>query len=273
MDDMQRWWIFPIILLTISCAMGSNPAEEKSRLNTQRDYAAIVNGEKITIPEFEQALSAAKQNLLKQSDIDFTSEEGKFILATTQRSILEDMINQRLIKQQAAHLKIIVSNKDIEQEIQKLKKSFPSEKLFKETLVQENIDEQDLHQGIHDRLIAEKIKAIVAKDVEVSDREVSNFIKQTTVLFKEQEEVVSENAVSDNYIMTPQENAQSVEEAKKYLITKKQNEVYERWFGKLKKSSKIEINPDIDDMPVPEEQNFQQEGVPQHGNISGINGV
>jgi hypothetical protein len=271
---MQRWLIVPLLLLTLSCAMGSNPAAEKSRINTQRDYAAIVNNEKITVPEFEQALTAAKQNLLKQSDIDFNSEEGKFILATTQRSILEDMINQRLVKQQAAQMKVTVTEEDIAKEVKELKKSFPSEKIFKETLAQENIDEVDLHQGIHDRLIAEKIKALVAKDIEVSDREVSNFMKQNTQLLNNQEEASSENMVSDNYTMTPQENAKSLEEAKKYLITKKQNEVYDRWFTKIKNSSKIEINPDIDEMPLPNEDNntYPKEGVP-HGNISDSDGV
>lgn len=127
------------------------------------EFAARVNDEVITMAEFNQAVQAAKDNLLRQGDIDFTTEEGKFILATTQRSILDDLINQRLIRQQAAKMNITVTEEDIRQEIAQLKKGFPSEKLFLETLAEENISENDLKQGIRERLIIEKIKKALTK--------------------------------------------------------------------------------------------------------------
>jgi hypothetical protein len=264
------------LLLSVPYAVGPNPPQAKNQpIKTQYDYAAVINGEKISMPEFEQSLQSAKDNLLKQSDIDFESEEGKFILATTQRSILDDLINQKLVKQQADKMNVTVAPEEIAKEIQQLKKSFPSDRLFKETLSEENVNEQELEQGVHDRLIVEKIKKILAKDLEVSDREVNNFVKQNSLVFKTEESpsLNGEEDVSANYRPTFQDNEKSREEAHKYLLTKKQNEIYERWFSKIKKNSKIEVNPDLEEQnAIQNDENYQKEGLP-HGNISGLDGV
>jgi hypothetical protein len=187
-------------------------------------YAALVNGETIPLAEFETVLTTAKTALIDQNSIDLESEEGKFILATTQRSIIDDMINQTLVRQQAAKMRIAVTSADVQEEIARLRSGFPSQKLFEETLAQEHIDSAELFDGIRSRLVAEKIKKTLAKKIAVSDKELESFLENNQELFTDQ----SENA-----------------EARKYLIRKKENEIYDRWFAKIRGAAKIEINPDI----------------------------
>lgn len=45
--------------------------------------------------------------------------------------------------------------------------------------------------------------------------------------------------------------AQSMSEAKKYLLTRKMNEIFEKWFVKVRAESKMEISPSIEEIPVP----------------------
>ncbi|MDR1323297.1 MAG: SurA N-terminal domain-containing protein [Candidatus Margulisbacteria bacterium] len=189
-----------------------------------RPYAALVNSEVIPLAEFEIALAAAKTTLIDQNSIDLESEEGKFILATTQRSIIDDLVNQMLVRQQAAKMNIAVTSADVQEEIARLRAGFPSQKLFEETLAQEHINSAELLDGVRSRLVAEKIKKALAKKTVVSDKELNNFLENNQELFADQSES---------------------SEAKEYLIRKKENEIYDRWFAKIRGAAKIEINPDI----------------------------
>jgi hypothetical protein len=208
---MRRLFLF-FLLALFSCGAAAQP------------HAALVNGEAIPLAEFETVLAAAKTTLIDQNSIDLESEEGKFILATTQRSIIDDMINQTLVRQQAAKMNIVVTSADVQEEIARLRSGFPSQKLFEETLAQEHINSAELFDGIRSRLVAEKIKKTLAKKTNVSDKELSGFLESNQELFVDQSES---------------------SEAKKYLLRKKENEIYDRWFAKVRGTAKIEINPDI----------------------------
>jgi foldase protein PrsA len=292
------------------------------KVTSNLDYAAIVNDEKITLSEFNTSLKMAKKNLLNDSNIDFETEEGKFILATTQRSILDDMIYQKLINQEAAKMSITVSQDEITQEIKKLRQGFPSEKEFKETLAEENIDEHDLKKGIKERLVVDKIKKTLTSKIKLSDKEVDTFLKKNQELFShpkrmqlkqittasksEAQEILKKLAAGDDFsdlanaysidmlsrtnggnigfvesgtmpediektlfalqegeisniletdegysifkcvqIINPEgiDEETSEEEARFYILSKKENEIFQQWFEKIKNKSKIKINP------------------------------
>ncbi|GBR75603.1 hypothetical protein NO2_0261 [Candidatus Termititenax persephonae] len=206
-------------------------------------YAAKVNGAIIPLDTFETALIVAKNTLTAQNSLDPESAEGRFILATTQRSILDDMINQELIHQQAEKMNIQVTTADVTEEIARLRSGFPSQELFEETLAQEHINSEELAAGVRARLVSEKIKKLLARKSAVSDKELSGFLKNNQELF-------------------PEEQGDS-DEARKYLIRKKENEIFDRWFAKIRSAAKIEINPDLlagddlvappgDDQPLPD---------------------
>ncbi|MDR1113479.1 MAG: hypothetical protein LBL50_00085, partial [Candidatus Margulisbacteria bacterium] len=63
-----------------------------------------------------------------------------------------------------------------------------------------------------------------AKKTVVSDKELNNFLESNQELFADQSES---------------------SEAREYLIRKKENEIYDRWFAKVRGAAKVEINPDI----------------------------
>jgi len=232
---MHKFWI-PLILI---------PLLEFGLAAPQ--YAAIVNGEIIPLQEFEQAVIAAQKTLTARNEIDLTSEEGKFLLMNTQRSILDDMINQLLIRQQAKQMKIEVTTADINAEIERLRKGFPSQKAFEETLAAEQINSEELFAGTRARLVSEKIKRELSTKVDISDKELNTFIYSNRDFFGDTDEA------ADFPAETVTGNTADVNsETRKYLMRKKENEVFERWFTKTRNAAKIEINPQIkmqDDPP------------------------
>ncbi|MDR2432057.1 MAG: SurA N-terminal domain-containing protein [Candidatus Margulisbacteria bacterium] len=297
-------------------------------------YAALVNGEEISLRDFETAVEAAQKTLLTQSSLDLESEEGKFLLMTTQRSILDDMINQAIIRQQARQMHIAVTSADVAAEIERLRQGFPSQKVFEETLAAENINTADLAEGVRSRLVSEKIKKELSSRLDISDKELTNFMRSNKDFFiqnehrryaqillageQEAEETLAELKAGADFAelakarsidkqsadaggdigylelgaydpqtedvlfklqagelspvlelpegyaifycaqitATPPEDIdRSSSEARKYLLRKKENELFERWFTKTRNAAKIEINPDIklrDDFLLPD---------------------
>lgn len=312
------------------------------------DWVALVNDEKITVGEFNKAIENAKANLLKQDSIDFDTEEGQFILSTTKHSIIEDLIKNKLIKQQMKKMNIEVTEQDIINRIKILKKSFPSEKLFLETLADEGINEQELHQGIREQVIVQKIKEELTKKIEISEREVNSFLKHNKefsssrrriqlsqiitaskddaetvaaklksgesfmnlaakysidpvskdsggnigfieegtlepdveeVIFKLKEGETSQIILTNEgfaiykctQVLNPDDHGgvDPREEAKKFLRSKKENEIFEKWMEKIRTNSKIKINEKIIP-PLNEDQSPGPDKIPNNLNISNV---
>jgi foldase protein PrsA len=358
---MRAYYLGLIVLINLALvlAMGQTPFRdngtatstnlELKEVQSSFDYAAMVNDEKILLKDFNEAVLNAKNNLLKQNDIDFQSEEGQFIVETTQQSILEDLINQKLIQQEAAKQNVVITTQDINTEIIELRKGFPSEKLFRETLAEENINEAELHQGVRDRLISEKLKKILAEGTTVNEKELSGFLSHNRKLFNQPRRIHLRRIVVDNqaqaekilnqlksgesfnklaqtysldlgtkdiggdigfveegalpaeinadlFNLNPSEysrvlgtedgfviyqcvektgekdseSEQSKDEARKYLQTKKENEIFDKWFKKIKSKAKVEYNPElIKNLPKPEGKP-NNGGDFDHGNITMI---
>lgn len=334
----------PIIFLCAFLAAADPKTIIDSKLslvteNTAEDWVAMVNDEMITVAEFNKAIENAKSNLLKQDSIDFNTEEGQFILSTTKRSIIEDLIKNKLINQQMKKMNIEVSEQDIIDKIKALKKSFPSEKLFLETLAEEGISEEELRKGIRGQVIVQKIKQELTKKIVISEREINNFLKhnkefttprrrvqlfQIITATKDDAEIVlsklnageSFDVLAQKYSIDPvskdsggnigfieegtlepdvetavfklkegelspiiltnegfaiykctqklnPEDSQATdpkEEAKKFLISKKENEIYEKWLERVKATSKIKVNEKI----IP---NINEDTQPGHDKI------
>ena len=231
---------FLIVIFTLITCLYAIPAS----------YAAVVNGTPIPLSEFNTAVEGARKNLAEQHNIDLESEEGKFILATTQRSILDDMIDQIIIRQQAEKMNITVTAKDITNEIDRLRSGFPSQQAFEETLVQENINAEDLTEGVRSRLVSEKIKKSLAAKIEISVQELESFLRSNQDFLAPEDEETPGSEDTDIHA-----------EARKYLLQKKENEVFERWFAKTKSSAKIEINSVIlkEDIETPPSKSFPRQ--------------
>ncbi|MDR1997994.1 MAG: SurA N-terminal domain-containing protein [Candidatus Margulisbacteria bacterium] len=246
---MRKFWAIFIaaLVFSVSGADGS--------------YAALVNGTEIPLQEFNTAVENARRTLSEDNSIDLESEEGRFILATTQRSILEDLINQIIIQQQAEKMRIVVTTTDVEEEIARLRAGFPSQKLFEETLSQENINTQDLTAGVRARLVSEKIKKELAGKLDISDKELDNFLKSNRDFFAEPEEESADTTdnIQEVSVSFSENTAQVSNEARKYLLRKKENDIFERWFARTKNSARIELNPDIlqDEFELPAEDEPQ----------------
>jgi foldase protein PrsA len=113
---------------------------------------ATVNGEKITQAELNQRLM---------------QQAGK--------EVLDQLITERLILQEAKKRKINVSEKEIDKKIEEFKKQFPDEKTFRNQLKENNMTLDFLKEQVKLQLILEKI---LKDEIKISENEIRNFYEQ-----------------------------------------------------------------------------------------------
>ena len=178
--------VFAIVFIVSSLAAMGEPAVQETTVPeniytpivSSKNYAAIVNDEIISLDEFNEAMAAAHHNIYTSGAVDLGSTEGLSILNTTGRAILDDLIDQKIIEQQAKIMDIQISTANIEEEIALLQQGFPSAEQFMATLYEEHIDPEELREGIHDRLVLKKIKGNLSETASIEDHEIDAFLEQ-----------------------------------------------------------------------------------------------
>lgn len=89
------------------------PASGPTAVPTEGPAAARVNGRPVPLAEFEKNV-ARRQVEMTQQGIDLTTAEGKAALAEMRRQILDGMIEQELIDQEAAKQDITVTEAEVD---------------------------------------------------------------------------------------------------------------------------------------------------------------
>jgi foldase protein PrsA len=157
---------------------------------------ATVNGEKITQAELNERLM---------------QQAGK--------EVLDQLITEKLILQEAKKKGVKVSEKEIDKKIEEFKKQFPDEKTFRAQLKENNMTIDFLREQLKLQLIVEKI---LKDKIKVSEEEVKKYYKENKEMFfpgKKFEEVKKQ-----------------IEEELEYQKLSMQTQI---WIEELKKKAKI----------------------------------
>ncbi|NLZ38806.1 MAG: foldase [Firmicutes bacterium] len=123
-------------------------------INQRSEVVAIVNGEKITKDQLYEAF-----------------------LANGGNTVLEQLISDRIIQQEAAKLGLKVTNTEVEAEIEKLiqENYYGNEEYYQQVLTQYGITEDALKNSIRTELL---LTAIVRNKIEVTDQEVEDYFRE-----------------------------------------------------------------------------------------------
>lgn len=139
-----------------------------------------VNGEKITRADLDKRLEPLKAMYKAQFGMDFSKKEAQETLKKLEAGVLEQMIGEKLILQEAAKRKIQVEEAEIDQQIDNLAKArFSSRKEFDEFIKTQNFSLADLKQELRSQLTAERLaeQVIGSTKIEVKDQEVEKYFQ------------------------------------------------------------------------------------------------
>lgn len=169
-----------LILICLLTWMGSSQAEIVERI------VAVVNGEVITLSELEEFLGPLQAQIewaYKGEELNERKQEARW-------QALDQLIEKRILLQEAKNRGIEVREDRIERKLKEIRERFNSEEEFVEALKSENLSLLGLRKRIEEELIVQKlIDWEIRSKVRVGREEVREFYQENKERFKEPEEV------------------------------------------------------------------------------------
>ena len=134
------------------------------------------------------------------------------------KKVLESLINQELINQEAKKQKINITDEQIQENIEKIEKSLSGQISLDDALKAQGITREQLNSDMKLQLSIEKL---VSQGVEISNEEIAEYFKENKELF------------------TATEEGKQREEAINSLRQQKINEKFQEWLENLHNTAKI----------------------------------
>ncbi len=185
-------------------------------------YAATVNREPISRRDFYKNLNEMEQRYRQM----FGEGAESFLKnINMEQIVLEDMIRERLLLQQAKKKRVRVQNSEIIEAIKsdpvfKDEKGNFSQARYKEIVSNYPAEEmRKIEDGIRKNITISKLRELVASEagISVTDAEVDEYMKKNQMAGSDRESV------------------------RKNLMWQKGEEAYRKWYEETKKKSKIQV--------------------------------
>jgi peptidyl-prolyl cis-trans isomerase C len=146
---------------------------------------AVVNGTVIPRAEFDRGMMRAYRQVASTGRSLSESQ-----LPEVKKGVIESLINQELLYQESQNKSIKVEDKEIDKQMDALKKRFPSEKEYSAALAKMNLSEAEIKLQLTKGLaIQQFIDIKIVQKITVSDDETKAHYNNNLDLFKQPEQV------------------------------------------------------------------------------------
>lgn len=174
---------------------------------SDKNVAAKVNGEVITLEELDKQVEQLKQ----QYPDMFEGADGEGRLIDFKSRILDNLINQKLIAQAAEEKGVEVTDADVDKQIEQLRAGFSDEEQFTAALESAGMTEESLGTQVRDQLLTQKLIETLTSDITATDEEVKAYYDNNESQFFQQE------AKRSSHILFKPEDKAKAEEVLKQL--------------------------------------------------------
>lgn len=141
--------------------------------------AATVNSTAISFYTLDQAF----RNFLSQYDSKTLSSWDEETFNLIRRLVLENLINNELLYQEARARRVRVSSRDIQEEVERIRAQFPSENEFRRYLEYQGLTLPALRESIRRELMIRKLTESLVADLPIPDEEVTKYYQEHQDLF------------------------------------------------------------------------------------------
>jgi len=147
------------------------------------NVAATVNGKTITSAQLEEEVNNAKK-MLEQRGVRFDAKEGQQMLDLLRQQVLDQLIREELLLQEASRLKIEPTDKQVEEEIKKFRGEFESEAKYKQFLAANGLSEPKLKDYVKKGLAVQAVQEKALQNLEkVSEAKAKEYYDQNKDTF------------------------------------------------------------------------------------------
>lgn len=137
------------------------------------------------------------------------------------KAALDQMVNEQVLKDEAAKKKITVSQKEIDAKVAEATKTLPKGMTLAEALAQQGMSREQFNKQVEIRVLIDKL---MGDKVKVSSKEVDDYIAQNKEILNTQ--VGEDSAKQRKY-------------AEDTLKQQKSSQEFSKWFEGVKKNAKI----------------------------------
>ena len=145
----------------------------------KKDVAATVNGEPISIEDYEREYKLQAQQAMAQYGKDFLSQksqDGKQTMGEMMRqNTLDNLVRFEIYKQDAESKGIKISDKDVDAEFDKMVEMYGGEEKLKEALKENNLTEEKMKEYTKTNLLMQKYQAKMMKEMEPTEEELKKY--------------------------------------------------------------------------------------------------
>ena len=220
---------FKILLLALAASLvltGCNTSNE--------DIVAVVNGTKITKSDFEKtALKVGKEYEMIFGEEIWTSEVegGKTFKEEFDNEILNVMISQEIVNQQAEKENITVTDEEIANEMSSYMQMIENVDEYNKFMEENGIDEEFLKNHFRQTLIFDKYRNKIMSETEITENDLRDYYNTHIDEYKKEEIKASHILITTLNDMgeplSEEETAKKESEAQDILARIKQGEDFE----------------------------------------------
>lgn len=203
--------------------------------SASQDIVAKVNGEDITKEDFEKtSLKVGKEYEMIFGEDVWNSEVdgGQIFKDVFKEEILNVMISQELVSQQAKKEGIVVTEQEISNEVKSFMEYISKMPNYLEFLQENNIDDEFLKSHFKQNLIFEKYRNKIMSETEIEESKLKKYYEAHIDEYKKEEIKASHILISTlNAMKEPlseEETAKKESEAKALLKRLKSGENFEK---------------------------------------------
>lgn len=142
----------------------------------QEDYVAKVNGEIITKAELDERMSSVKA-MYELQGISFEGEQGEAISKLLEQEVLYQLIQEKILRQEAEKQGIKIDEKKAEEQIASMEEIYGKE-TFHEMLKAQKTSRKDLISQIAYQIAVDELYQKITADVEVTEQEAEKYFNE-----------------------------------------------------------------------------------------------
>jgi peptidyl-prolyl cis-trans isomerase C len=187
------------------------PAETAEQQTLTGGKAAVVNGVVIQEEEVNRLLLYQQQRMLTATGQVIRPD----MMTEARKMILENLINRELLYQQSQKKGIVIDDTQVNEQLDRLKKQYPNEQAFKESLAEDHLSEDALKSRVKMNLAVQKfVEKEFGGNLDVSEGEAKAFYDGHPQYFTEPEAIRASEILIK---VDPKSDAAKKEEARKKL--------------------------------------------------------
>lgn len=138
------------------------------------------------IPENEIALRLRRVMLTPETAAQFRGPQGAATRVEAQREILNGLISEELLRNEARKLRLRTSDSEVEAQLRQLVSRYPTREDFNKAVTAEGLKLAEVREFLRDQILFGKVAASVTGSVKPTEQQILDFYNQSKARYDEQ---------------------------------------------------------------------------------------